>query len=128
MILLFTFDLVDDTAWQLKCYPDHRAMDLASVGVVVKSGELEKLTTYATWMGFRRYKPRWIILREDCLAYCETVNAGEKIKGQIPMALVQYVAINTAMHPWGFTVFSSEVAQLHMLTVVLRKNADNIVP
>lgn len=83
-----------------------------STAAVVKSGKLDKLTTNRTWMGYRKFKPRWVVLREDNLGYYDTPTAGDTLKGCIPVALIQYAAANPEMEKWGFTVYAGDEPEM----------------
>merc|ERR1711990_527834 len=63
-------------------------------------------------MGFREFRERWIVLREDSIAYYHSNAAGEAMKGCIPMHIVDYVAPNAEMKTYGFTVYAGEEPEL----------------
>jgi hypothetical protein len=83
-----------------------------TAAAVIKSGQLDKLTTNRTWMGYRKFKPRWVVLREDNFGYYEGATAGEQLKGCIPVALIQYAAENPSMEKHGFTVYAGEEPEM----------------
>jgi len=62
------------------------------------------LTSNRTWLGFRQWKTRWAVLREDTISYYENNMAGTKEKGTIPLSVVQFAANNPETKTWGFTV------------------------
>merc|ERR1711934_936834 len=88
-----------------------RCISMAEESVAYKSGKLSKLTSNRTWLGFRSWKDRWVVLRQDGVSYYPTAaaaGAGEAIKGCLPIALVKYAGINPSMKKWGFSVVADE--------------------